>query len=420
MVIANDTPYSGSHTDPLRLKHAAATKLALATPFDGEPSSVHRFKTDFIDRMKNIGLKAEFNVRVGENPRPIAIAEDAWQVDPNRFVVQNLLDTYAGITLAQVESTCDEIRRIVAALDRVPTARDPAAVPFASKQHRSWIAEFIKNSITSNVRSTLEAYEEDHDGDGVVLFFCFLQEYSGATREALVLAEEALHPLNLSLSNFNQDIKAFTNYCRLHLHNIIGSGGQISHTHWIRIQESLEEAYTEKFRLQMMDWSKNWRKQTGEGHDWAMMQYLAKVDPEYSRLLNLNQWKTNDPNSTIVALRAKIADLKVALQATKPLPPSGQQKQKPTWVPKEGQPLEVTHNNKLWKYCGRCKRLNLTHTTPEHKPKSSDSKSAEASAVKVGPAANLASGGPSSGDLSQPPPAPEPSTGQGSFLNLDF
>jgi hypothetical protein len=29
MVIANDTPYSGSHTDPLRLKHAAATKLAL-------------------------------------------------------------------------------------------------------------------------------------------------------------------------------------------------------------------------------------------------------------------------------------------------------------------------------------------------------------------------------------------------------
>jgi hypothetical protein len=164
MVIANDTPYSGSHTDPLRLKHAAATKLALATPFDGEPSSVHRFKTDFIDHMKNVGLKAEFNVRVGEKPRPIAIAEDAWQVDPNRFVVQNLLDTYAGITLAQVKSTRDKICHTVAALDRIPTACDPAAVPFASKQHRSWIAEFIKNSITSNVRSTLEAYEEDHDG----------------------------------------------------------------------------------------------------------------------------------------------------------------------------------------------------------------------------------------------------------------
>jgi hypothetical protein len=46
MVIANDTPYSGSHTDPLHLKHAAATKLALTIPFDGEPCNVHRFKSD--------------------------------------------------------------------------------------------------------------------------------------------------------------------------------------------------------------------------------------------------------------------------------------------------------------------------------------------------------------------------------------
>jgi hypothetical protein len=47
-----------------------------------------------------------------------------------------------------------------------------------------------------------------------------------------------------------------------------------------------------------------------------MMQCLAKVDLEYAHLLNLNQWKTNDPNSTIVTLCTKIADLKVALQAT--------------------------------------------------------------------------------------------------------
>jgi len=170
----------------------------------------------------------------------------------------------------------------------------------------------------------------------------------------------------------------------------------------------------------MMDWSKNWRKQTGEGHEWTMMQYLAKVDLEYSRLLNLNQWKTNNPNSTIVALRAEIADLKVALQANKRPPPSGQQKQKPTWVPKDGQSLEVNHNDKRWKYCGRCKRWNQTHTNTEHKSKSSDSKSAEATAAKVGPAESLATGGPSSGDLAQPPPVPEPSTGQGSFMNLDF
>jgi hypothetical protein len=60
---------------------------------------------------------------------------------------------------------------------------------------RSWIEELIKNTVTSNDHSTLDINEEDHDVDGIVLFFCFLQEFSGATREALILAKEALHPM---------------------------------------------------------------------------------------------------------------------------------------------------------------------------------------------------------------------------------
>jgi hypothetical protein len=183
--------------------------------------------------MKSVGLKMEFEIKIGERPRPLGVNDAVWLNDPTRFIFQNLLDNYSGITLAQVKATRDEVRATVNALDRVPTARDPAAVHFASKQHRSWIHEFIRNSITSNVRSTLEAYDEDHYGDGIVLYYCFLQEFSGATREALVLPEEALHPMKLQLVNFNQDIKAFTSYCRLHLRNILGSGGQISHTHWI-------------------------------------------------------------------------------------------------------------------------------------------------------------------------------------------
>jgi hypothetical protein len=133
MVIANDTPYSGTHTDPKRLKHATAAKLALTTPFDVEPSNVHRFKSDFIDRMRNDGLKSEFNVQVGENPRPADIAEDAWLADPIRFVTRNILDTYAGITLSQVKAARDEVRHTVAALDRAPTARDPAALHYLFK-----------------------------------------------------------------------------------------------------------------------------------------------------------------------------------------------------------------------------------------------------------------------------------------------
>jgi hypothetical protein len=55
MVLANDTPYSGVHTNPLRLKHAATTKLALTALFDGEAGNVHRFKSDFAQQMRSVG-----------------------------------------------------------------------------------------------------------------------------------------------------------------------------------------------------------------------------------------------------------------------------------------------------------------------------------------------------------------------------
>jgi hypothetical protein len=40
-----------------------------------------------------------------------------------------------------------------------------------------------------------------------------------------------------------------------------------------------------------------------------MLQFLAKVDSEVAQLLNLGQWKITDPNSTIIALRAEVANL---------------------------------------------------------------------------------------------------------------
>jgi hypothetical protein len=116
------------HTDPpLCLKHAAATKLALTVLFDGELGNVHCFHPDFIDRIKNVGLKLEFNVKVGENLRPAAIAELDWQADPNCFLIQNILDTYA----AQVKATQDKVCCIIAVLIVFPllTMLQPLIMP---------------------------------------------------------------------------------------------------------------------------------------------------------------------------------------------------------------------------------------------------------------------------------------------------
>lgn len=56
-------------------------------------------------------------------------------------------------------------------------------------------------------------------------------------------------------------------------------------------------------------------KQPGDGHNWSMMQFLSRVDQEYSCLVNLNQWNSKDLNSTIVAHRAELSNLKLTLQA---------------------------------------------------------------------------------------------------------
>jgi hypothetical protein len=156
------------------------------------------------------------------------------------------------------------------------------------------------------------------------------------------------------------------------------------------------------------------------------------VDLEYTHLLHLKQWKTNDPNSTIVSLRAELSDLKLAVLAAKkdPIPLPGQPKQKPTWVPKEGQPLIVNQNGKTWKYCGKCHRWNQTNTTPEHKSKNDTTQGAQLLSGQ-GTSANLAPSG-TPGSLaastsasllsvpSAPAPTPESAANAEAYLHLDF
>jgi hypothetical protein len=137
----------------------------------------------------------------------------------------------------------------------------------------------------------------------------------------------------------------------------------------------------------------------------------------------------NDPNSTIVALRAELSDLKLALLAAKkdPPPPPGQPKQKPTWIAKDGQPLVVVQNGKTWKYCGKCRRWTQTHTTPEHKSKSDASQGGPAPSGQ-GASANLASAGSSTATPgapllpvpSVPVVAPKLAANAEAYLQLDF
>ena len=225
MVYLNDTPFKGVFNAPDRLKHRSAVQQTLPTDFDGSTDKVWRHKNEFIRRMEATGLVSEFEVIIREHLRPPEVTEDEWTTDPRRFEKINFLLDYSVITLPLVKAMRDMILSMLAMMTRIPmSASQPGALELSSKQHRQWIAECLSNSWTATIKDTMDAYEEDHKGDGIVMWMCFLQEYAGSSREAIITAEEALHPSKLKLDNFQHNIKDCTTYCHENFRKIQAAG----------------------------------------------------------------------------------------------------------------------------------------------------------------------------------------------------
>jgi len=89
----------------------------------------------------------------------------------------------------------------------------------------------------------MSKYLEKHDGDGVVLYYCFLKHFAGATKANIIAAYAELTEAK------NQE---FSNY----VHNL--------------------------YREYRSD---------GPAASWSMFQLLDTLDQEYERLQALNRWE---------------------------------------------------------------------------------------------------------------------------------
>ena len=253
MFAFNDSPFSGKLNDPLRLKHASAVRTPLPELFTGDPESVYRFRKDATMRITNNGLKTAFNIRIRQYAKPDDVTQLVWDsvaMVPARYAVRNILDDHAGITMEMVVNERNRILNEVRALTAMPEENSHGGIALADKQHRNWLGEFINSSCSTTVRQVLEAHEEDHNNDGVVSYFCLLQEYSGATRESIMLAEAHLHPDKIKLDRFDHNVKHMTSYVREHVRTIMGSGGRTSDGLFINLHTALAESHSEPFRLQ--------------------------------------------------------------------------------------------------------------------------------------------------------------------------
>jgi hypothetical protein len=136
----------------------------------------------FNHRCKETGIVEDFRFIEKENLPPSSVDLDdpvqqkAWLANPDRFTYGNILLDSSTATIEKVQQARDTVHN---ALSKFSSPPDPVKMPLASKQlvsyqNREWIYTLLMTLWTSNMKAIMQCYEELHDQDSVVLWFCFL------------------------------------------------------------------------------------------------------------------------------------------------------------------------------------------------------------------------------------------------------
>jgi hypothetical protein len=254
MVLYNLTPFTTTIDDPTCLKHMATVKAPLQTVYDGKIENVRLHIQDFMRRIQNTGLYKEFSIRTQEDLRPEDINEEDWNLDhPLRLQLANFLENFNSVTLEALKQEKERIDDTLEMLVDIPElADDDRALKLASKQHCTWIAELLRNSWTARVASGMASFDEEVQGDGVLLFYIYLCKTVGFTNEAIIVAEQDLTKEKLELDNFQYDISKFTAHVHTYIHQITGAGLRPTKQHFILVFSALKEAEETEFNLIIM------------------------------------------------------------------------------------------------------------------------------------------------------------------------
>ncbi len=137
------------------------------------------------------------------------------------------------------------------------------------------------------VASEMNAFEEETSGDGILMYYVFLRENIGFTKEAIIAAEAQLTKDKLALETFQYDIFKFSKHVRTYILQIMGAGQQPTKQHFILVFSALKSVDKEEFKLIIMKLSQEWRSGVRQGARLTMLQLIAQADSEYKRLTQL-------------------------------------------------------------------------------------------------------------------------------------
>jgi len=185
--------------------------------------------------------------------------------------------------------------------------------------------------------SLMSKYLENHDGDGVVLFYCFLKHFTGATKGNIIAAYAELTEAKVQLHLFNNNVSAFTNAVRIPTCKLVNCQKQPTFQHMLNVYDGVMVCPNAEFSNYIHNLYREYRSDSLAA-SWSMFQLLDTLDQEYERLQALNHWEPRQlaKNPEILALTAELSSLKayVAKLQKTPSNPNGNTK-KPTQPPKE-------------------------------------------------------------------------------------
>jgi len=359
----------------------------------------------------------------------------AWLSDTRRFNYGNLLQDPSQATLETVQAARDRVRNQVEKFTSIP---DPVKMPLSSQalvsfQNREWIYVLLMNVWSLTMQAIMNRYQEAHDQDGVVLWFCFLQEFSGTTTANIIQAHAMLLDAKLQLYLFGNDILKFTNYIHTPVRCLLKAKEQPSCQNFISIFHSCMDAPNDELKSYVTNLYTDFRADDPT-KNLTMLQLLDKLDCEYKRIQILGRWeRKKDPE--ILALTATISSLKTELSSFKhnyaqlakttsdiKPPPTNNPNLRLETPPQHqpGTPEIVKFKGFTWKWCDKCFNgsWNRTHVTAEHQVgigKRNRRRTTPQNATN--PQANLAQGSPTD---SPPIPAAnsEPTTDHSSTSDL--
>jgi hypothetical protein len=310
--------------------------------------------------------------------------KNAWLSDSRRFTYGNLLQDPSQATLEKVQAARNRVRSQV---EKLTSAPDPVKMPNCSQalvsyQNREWIYVLLMNVWSLAMQAIMNRYQEAHDQDGVVLWFCFLQEFSGTTTANIIQAHAMLLDAKLQLHLFGNDILKLTNYIRAPIRCLLKAKESPSCQNFISVFHSCMDAPNNEFRTYVRTLYTDYRNDSPT-KSLTMLQLLDKLDSEYKHIHILGRWeRKQDPE--ILALTATISSLKSELSTFKSNyavlakannsnnPTQGSTNpnlclEKPP--PRQsGTPEIIDFKGLTWKWCDKCFNgsWNRTHITAEH------------------------------------------------------